>query len=151
VDGEERTRLLKESSLLVLPSYFENMPNLVLEAMAAGEAVAASRVGAVPEMLDSEAAGFLFPPGDVAALEASLRQALGEGSRLGELGVRNQEVIRRRYTLSVVEERLEAIYRALAGSPAPAAGRSDSDPAAADSASGPAPDVGPLRGEVGSR
>jgi glycosyltransferase involved in cell wall biosynthesis len=115
VSGEERVRLIKESLLLVLPSHFENMPNLVLEAMAAGAAVAASSVGALPEMLGDSEGGFLFPPANAAALEAALRRALDEGSRLAHRGRRNREVVERDYTMAVVESRLEAIYLDLAG------------------------------------
>jgi glycosyltransferase involved in cell wall biosynthesis len=114
VSGEERVRLLRDSTLLVLPSYFENMPNLVLEAMAAGLAVVATRVGALPEMLAEGEGGFLFPPGDQTALEAALRRALDEGDGLARRGRRNRETVERHHTLAVVERGLEEVYREIA-------------------------------------
>jgi len=114
VSGEERLRLLRDSSLLVLPSHFENMPNLVLEAMAAGLAVVATRVGALPEMLAEDGGGFLFPAGDQAGLEGALRRALDEGDGLARRGRRNRETVERHHTMAVVERGLEEVYRDIA-------------------------------------
>ena len=114
VSGEERVRLIKECTLLVLPSYFENMPNLVLEAMAAGAAVAATRVGAIPEMLGENEGGFLFAAGDPTALEMALRRALAEGPQLARRGMRNRDVVEKHHTLTLVESRLEAVYQEIA-------------------------------------
>lgn len=60
---------------VVLPSYREGCPNVVLEALASGRPVVASRVGGVPELLD-DARGALVPPGDPAALAAALDRTL---------------------------------------------------------------------------
>jgi glycosyltransferase involved in cell wall biosynthesis len=114
VSGEERVGLLRDSGLLVLPSYFENMPNIVLEAMAAGLAVVATRVGALPEMLAEDQGGLLVPAGDQAALEGALRRALDEGNRLADRGRRNRATVERHHTLAVVERGLEAVYREIA-------------------------------------
>src|SRR6185436_15305485 len=62
--------------LLVVPSlWWENSPLTVLEAMAAGVPVVASRTGGVPEILP-ESAGLLVPPGDVGALRTALQRAI---------------------------------------------------------------------------
>jgi glycosyltransferase involved in cell wall biosynthesis len=59
-----------------LPSRQEGCPNVVLEALASGRPVVASRVGGVPEILD-ERSGVLVPSEDPAALAAGLHEALG--------------------------------------------------------------------------
>jgi glycosyltransferase involved in cell wall biosynthesis len=115
VSGEERVRLIQESTILVLASHFENMPNLVLEAMAAGAAIVASRVGAIPEMIGEGEGGFLYPPGDRPALEEALRRAIEEGPRLAGRGRRNRAAVERHYTLAGVESRLEDVYKEIAG------------------------------------
>ena len=114
VSGEERVGLLRDSTLLVLPSYFENMPNIVLEAMAAGLVVVATRVGALPEMLGEDEGGFLVPVGDKSAFEGALRRALDEGDGLADRGRRNRATVERHLTLPVVERGLEAVYREIA-------------------------------------
>ena len=51
VEGEEKNRLYKNADVLLLPSYHEGMPMVILEAMSAGCAIIATRVGALPEIL----------------------------------------------------------------------------------------------------
>jgi len=110
VDGREKLSLLRSSSILVLPSYFENMPNVLLEAMAAGMAVVATAVGAVPEMLGHGEGGLLVEPGDREALRQALEHLLGLPSQVYRQGLRNRETVARRYTMSVVERKLEEVY-----------------------------------------
>jgi glycosyltransferase involved in cell wall biosynthesis len=63
--------------VLVLSSYMENAPLALLEAMAAGVPVVATRVGGVPELVP-EGAGLLVPPGDPAALAAAIGRLLDD-------------------------------------------------------------------------
>ncbi len=66
---------LAACDLLCLPSRREGCPNVVLEALASGRPVVASRVGGVAELLDDRG-GVLVPPGDPEALAAGLKRAL---------------------------------------------------------------------------
>jgi glycosyltransferase involved in cell wall biosynthesis len=72
---EEVARLMRGADLFVLPSLAENLPVVLIEAMASGLPSVATRVGGVPEMLD-ERTGVLVEPGDAEALAAGVRQAL---------------------------------------------------------------------------
>ncbi len=70
--------------LVVVPSiWWENSPLTVLEALAAGVPVVASRIGGLPELLDDGVTGLLVPPRDVAALEQALADA-ASGAKLAE-------------------------------------------------------------------
>jgi teichuronic acid biosynthesis glycosyltransferase TuaC len=63
------------SDLLTLPSWSEGYPNVVVEALACGRPVVATRVGGIPEIVD-DAGGVLVPPKDAAALQTALEYAL---------------------------------------------------------------------------
>mgnify|MGYP000424579481 CR=1 FL=1 len=76
--------------VLVLPSYTEGLPRVVLEAQAMATPVVASRVGGVPEVVDDGETGFLYEAGDIGALghlvddieaDANLRQRVGHAAR----------------------------------------------------------------------
>ncbi len=117
VDALRKWELLKTSAILVLPSYFENMPNILLEAMAAGMGVVASDVGAIPEMLGYGEGGLLVPPGDRAALSSALDRLLSSPALVRAQGKRNRQIVLRDYSMAIVERRLEDLYLEAAGWP----------------------------------
>jgi glycosyltransferase involved in cell wall biosynthesis len=72
---------LAKHDVLVLPSYSEGRPNVVLEAMASAMPVLASDIEGVDELVEHNLNGFLFPPGDSDRL-AALVQCLNEDMEL---------------------------------------------------------------------
>jgi glycosyltransferase involved in cell wall biosynthesis len=72
----ERTALLDETDMLVLPSYAENLPMVILEAFAHGIPVISTPVGAIPEVVVPERNGLLINAGDVQALAAAIRRLI---------------------------------------------------------------------------
>ena len=114
IDARRRVSLLRESSILVMPSLFENMPNLLLEAMAAGMGVVATRVGAIPEMLDSGRGGIVIVPGDRRGLEAGLDRLLSDPHLVRRQGRHNETRVASRYTMPVVEDLFEELYHEIA-------------------------------------
>jgi colanic acid/amylovoran biosynthesis glycosyltransferase len=91
---EIRTRLAV-ASVFVLPSVIDpdggmdNLPTVIMEAMAAGLPVISTAVGGIPEMVIQNETGFLVPPGDVAALACAIERLfdeIGLARRLGERG-----------------------------------------------------------------
>ncbi len=66
------------ADLFCLPSYSEGCPNVVIEALATGRAVVATKVGGIPELV-SPANGVLVEAHDAAALETGLERALAQG------------------------------------------------------------------------
>jgi glycosyltransferase involved in cell wall biosynthesis len=83
------------AAICAVPSVFQDAcPFAVLEAMARGCAIVGTRVGGVPEMIDSEDVGLLVPPGDPAAMAAAFRRLLDDPDLRAEMGRRARERVR---------------------------------------------------------
>jgi glycosyltransferase involved in cell wall biosynthesis len=98
----------------VLPSYTEGFPNAVLEAMAAGMPVIATAVGAVPEMLQADAAapcGVCVPPGDAVALRDAISFLLDHPEETVELGKRARQRVFIEYTAAAIYPRYCQVWR----------------------------------------
>jgi glycosyltransferase involved in cell wall biosynthesis len=75
--------------MVVLPSFIEALPMCLLEALAAGRPVIATRVGAVPKLINTEQTGLLLDPGDEAGLAQAILRLLHDkelARRLAESG-----------------------------------------------------------------
>jgi glycosyltransferase involved in cell wall biosynthesis len=103
--------MLQGASALVAPSVWnENAPMTVIEAMATGKPVVASRIGGIPEMVRDGETGVLVPPGDVDSLRAALTKlAKNRGART-EMGRAGRELAEREYSLDRHAERICSIY-----------------------------------------
>ncbi len=90
-DAARVRSLLRGAAALVVPSIYEGMPLVVLEAMEAGLPVVASAVSGIPEVVEDGRTGWLVPPEDPGALAAALAEVIGrpdEARRRGEEGRR---------------------------------------------------------------
>jgi glycosyltransferase involved in cell wall biosynthesis len=74
------------ADLLVLPSLFDSFPVVVIEAMAAGLPVVATRVGGVPEIVAEGQTGLIVPPGDPERLADAMRAVLSDPAKGAEWG-----------------------------------------------------------------
>lgn len=86
ISTAERTALLDKTDMLVLPSYAENLPMVILEAFAHGVPVISTPVGAIPEVVVPGRNGLLFEPGDVPALAGAIRQLIESPGLRREMG-----------------------------------------------------------------
>ncbi len=78
--------LLKAADIVVLPSLWEGMPNVVLEGMAARRAVVATAVEGSEDLVIPGLTGWLVPPGEPKPLAAALREAAADPDRLLRYG-----------------------------------------------------------------
>jgi len=115
------TSLLPGLDLVVNPSLSEQAPNVVLEAMAAGVPVLATRVGAVAEIGDAEGdePGLqLVEPGNESELAARMQALLADRDRRLELGRRGQARVRSAYTPATQARQLRNLFEHLVAAPA---------------------------------
>jgi glycosyltransferase involved in cell wall biosynthesis len=113
--SEALRRLYAEADVFALPTRADAVPWAVLEAMAAGLPVVASRVGAIEEMIGG--GGEAIEPGDVGKLTAGLGR-LTDPERRRRLGDRARQRVRERYDSAVQAPRLLSLLREAAGHPA---------------------------------
>jgi glycosyltransferase involved in cell wall biosynthesis len=78
--------LLARTDVVVLPSYWEGLPVSLIEAISAGKAIVASRVGGNPELVSDGVNGLLVPAGDAAALAQALLSLAGDPQRVQHMG-----------------------------------------------------------------
>jgi glycosyltransferase involved in cell wall biosynthesis len=111
VPGARVRELLRECRALVLPSFAEGLPVVIMEAFAVARPVISTFVGAIPELVEAGVNGWLVPAGDEAALAAAMRDALSAPpARLEALGREARARVRARHASAVEVEKLEALF-----------------------------------------
>jgi glycosyltransferase involved in cell wall biosynthesis len=107
--------LYASADVAVLATHFEGFGLAVVEAMAAGRPVVATRVAAIPELIDDGVEGLLVPPRAAPALAAALESLLTDPARARAMGAAGR-VRARRYALEPFVRAFEAhVERAAAG------------------------------------
>jgi glycosyltransferase involved in cell wall biosynthesis len=82
----------------------------VIEALAAGLPVVASRVGGIPELVEDGHSGLLIPPQEPTALATAIPRVLHDLSWAKALGTNGQAFVRMRYDVAVMAQANEALY-----------------------------------------
>jgi glycosyltransferase involved in cell wall biosynthesis len=99
----------------VLPSLNEGMGRALIEAMAAGLPVIASRVGGIPALIEHETNGLLFSAGESPALADALRRIVRDSTWAGSLGAHAMQSIGPGYGIPAMVQAIELLYREAAG------------------------------------
>lgn len=107
------------ADLLAIPSDYEGLSNVLLEGMAAGLPVVATRVAGTVDAFAHADLGELAEPRDAEGLAAAFGRMLADGARRRACGAAARQLAVRRYSLRQAVDRLETLY---AGLLAPAAG-----------------------------
>jgi glycosyltransferase involved in cell wall biosynthesis len=102
--------LLRAANILVLPSFSENLPMSVIEALAHGAAVVCTPVGALPELIEHERTGLIVEPGDVEGLASALGRLIDDPELRQRLGENGRTLHRTRLAIEICAERLVAIW-----------------------------------------
>lgn len=109
VTEAEKRELLETSSIYVLPAYAEGLPIALLEGMVGGNAVVATDVGSIPEVI-TEAGGVLISPGDVDRLTETLRTLIDQPERVRDMARWNHQTVGENYAWGTLSGELDDLY-----------------------------------------
>jgi len=107
--------ILAETDLFVLSSVTEGLPMVLLEAMSAGKPVVATRVGAVPRVVEDDKSGVLVGPADAAALGGAIAGLLKDPEKAGRLGATARSRAEKEFSSKVMGQKYLALYKSLSG------------------------------------
>ena len=97
--------------IFVLPSLFEGLPNVILEAMAMRKAVIATKVGGNPDVLSDGENGFLVPVRNVQKLALALEKLIEDETLRAKMGAMNRQKVETCFLWSKTAEKVEKVYR----------------------------------------
>jgi glycosyltransferase involved in cell wall biosynthesis len=101
--------------VMVLPSYTEGLPNVALEACAAGVPVVATAVGGTPELIEDGENGYLVPPGDARLLAGSILAVLDSDDAARGMGKCGRRRVQEEFTFEAQAQQYRQLFAALTG------------------------------------
>jgi glycosyltransferase involved in cell wall biosynthesis len=107
---EDMTPIYRQADTLVLTSDFEGTPNVLLEAMASGLPVVATRVGGVPEIVRHGRTGFLADPDDNQSMTEALLTLINHTNLRREMGSRARAYVEANHSAHRLPALLEGLY-----------------------------------------
>jgi glycosyltransferase involved in cell wall biosynthesis len=113
VNKEQVLELLTLSQVCIVPSLWENYPNVVLESMAAGCALAASDTGGIPELIENKKTGMLFNPRKVSSIINAVHLLLHDQPKRLQLAAAARESLYKYQYSSKLSKDLDAFYRSV--------------------------------------
>jgi len=111
----ETHRLMAGVDILCVTSLTEGMPNVVLEACAAGTAIIANRIGAIPSIIQHGVNGFVLDVGNTAQFTCALEKLLQDSLLRAEMGTAGKKLAQMEFSSQKMADRFVAFYRKLIG------------------------------------
>lgn len=118
VFGDGKLQVFRETSISILPSYYENFPLVLLEAAAAGHAIITTPVGAVPEFFEDGVSAIFVEPRNVGQIADALERLAAIPSERIRLAQNARQMFVRRLARPAIMRSLQAAYRAVLAGPA---------------------------------
>jgi len=109
--GKALASIYKLSSVFVLPSFSENFPFSLLEAMSMKVPCVASNVGAISEIIDDGQSGLLLPAGNLEALVSHIRALLQDESKRGKIAEAGHKKVVTEFTSTYMAEKHKIFYK----------------------------------------
>lgn len=112
IPHDELPKYLSDLKLLVLPSYTEGLPNIILEAMACGTPVLATPVGAIPDIIEDGETGFLMEDNSPGCIARNVIRALNHPN-LEEIAKNARALVEKEFTYEAVVKEYRSILDSL--------------------------------------
>lgn len=103
-------RYLRQAKILILPSLYEGLPNVILEAMSMGVPVIATRVGGIPDLVKDGETGLLVEPGRVDELATSIKKLVEDDDLRRKVSKNCLEEVKK-YSWEKVVEKFEGLLK----------------------------------------
>jgi glycosyltransferase involved in cell wall biosynthesis len=110
---DEMSQTLASATIVVLPSYREGLPKVLLEAAACGKPLIATDVPGCREIVTHGVNGLLVPARDSAALAVAIDRLLRDSSRRAVMGVAGREAVTRMFSVEKIAGQFVDLYREL--------------------------------------
>ncbi len=108
---DDAARIVGALDLLMIPSRSEGIPMVLLEALASGTPVVASRVGGIPEVVEDRRHGLLCAPGDADALAQACMKLMGDRDAARTLASAGLRRVEEKFSASLMASRYAEIYQ----------------------------------------
>ncbi|MFQ5706550.1 MAG: glycosyltransferase [bacterium] len=102
--------LMRTFDIFVLPSLYEGLPNVILEAMATGLPVVATAVDGSPELVVNEQTGYLIPPRDPEQIAEKVLNLFSDQERRQAFGKRSRERVEKHFSLDLQVQNFQNLY-----------------------------------------
>ena len=109
VQDDEKDHYFYQSDYFILPTYYEAMPMTILEALSYGKPVITTPVGSIPEVIEHNKNGFLFPPGNIEELKKIIFDVINDKSKDDCMRIQAMNAAKYFYPESIKTE-LEKLY-----------------------------------------
>lgn len=109
LEEQEKAQAIADCDVLILPSYREGMPIVILEAMIQGKPIVSTNIAAIPELIRNGYEGYLYSPGDKSGLKESI-DLMADAYTREKFGARCLEKVKHYYPSAVFKD-LVNIYK----------------------------------------
>jgi glycosyltransferase involved in cell wall biosynthesis len=116
MSGPQVRDQLEQARAMVLPSFAEGLPVVIMESLALARPVISTHVAGIPELMQDGVNGWLVAPGDVDALAAAMRKALtADAATLAKMGNAGRERVAERHNVMIEAGKLKALFGGKSG------------------------------------
>ena len=103
----------RAAKAFALPSYYETISKVTIEAMACGLPVVATKTGGIPELIDDRRTGILVPYGSVSGLASALTTLLKDENLARRMGAEGRAKVEQNFTWEAVAAKVRSVYQEL--------------------------------------